>query len=358
MAGAPRLRHPRSRSRADADARRPLRRRGRPGRPPITGSRPVAVHAHPTLETVIAVARGPARRRAGRAGAARLRPGRTAAHPHRQPGDPPADPARGRVPDHPVRDGADRDDRPAVAAPRRRSRADPLHQRHHRPAEGRGDLGRGDRRRPGRAGRTPGSGRPTTSSCTACRCTTCTGWCSACSGRCASAAGSCTPAGRCRPATPPPAGRCTSASPRSGRGWSRTRRARGPCARRGCWSPVRRRCRRRSSPALHALTGHAPVERYGMTETLITVSARADGPRRPGHVGTALPGVETRVACRGTGEAVGELQVRGRRSSTATCDGRRRPRPRSRGRLVPHRRRGDDRRDRARTASSAGCGAT
>jgi fatty acid CoA ligase FadD36 len=63
--------------------------------------------------------------------------------------------------------------------------------------------------------------------------------------------------------------------------------------------------------ALHALTGHRPVERYGMTETLITVSARADGPRRPGSVGTALAGVETRVASE-PGQAVGELQVRGR----------------------------------------------
>jgi fatty acid CoA ligase FadD36 len=66
--------------------------------------------------------------------------------------------------------------------------------------------------------------------------------------------------------------------------------------------------------ALRALTGHEPVERYGMTETLITVSARADGPRRPGRVGTALPGVETRVASEGGRagvDAVGELQVRG-----------------------------------------------
>jgi fatty acid CoA ligase FadD36 len=65
---------------------------------------------------------------------------------------------------------------------------------------------------------------------------------------------------------------------------------------------------------LRALAGHAPVERYGMTETLITVSARPDGARRPGHVGTALPGVETRVASaegRGADGAVGELQVRG-----------------------------------------------
>ncbi|GAB3077228.1 acyl-CoA synthetase [Micromonospora schwarzwaldensis] len=69
--------------------------------------------------------------------------------------------------------------------------------------------------------------------------------------------------------------------------------------------------------ALTELTGHRPVERYGMTETLITVSARADGPRRPGTVGVPLPGVRTRVVDeRGTplpadGETMGELQVRG-----------------------------------------------
>lgn len=58
--------------------------------------------------------------------------------------------------------------------------------------------------------------------------------------------------------------------------------------------------------ALWALTGQRPVERYGMTETLITVSARADGPRRPGCVGTPLPGVRTRLS-----EPDGELEVRG-----------------------------------------------
>jgi len=57
--------------------------------------------------------------------------------------------------------------------------------------------------------------------------------------------------------------------------------------------------------ALHGLTGHAPVERYGMTETMITVSARADGPRRPGFVGTPIRGVETRLS------PEGELEVRG-----------------------------------------------
>jgi fatty acid CoA ligase FadD36 len=62
--------------------------------------------------------------------------------------------------------------------------------------------------------------------------------------------------------------------------------------------------------SLRSLTGHEPVERYGMTETLITVSARADCPRRPGHVGTALPGVQTRLAVP-DGSPLGELEVRG-----------------------------------------------
>ncbi|MFG1856973.1 acyl-CoA synthetase [Actinomadura geliboluensis] len=67
---------------------------------------------------------------------------------------------------------------------------------------------------------------------------------------------------------------------------------------------------------LSELTGHRPVERYGMTETLITVSARADGDRRPGYVGMPLPGVETRLVAEDgsavphDGEAPGELHVR------------------------------------------------
>ncbi len=56
------------------------------------------------------------------------------------------------------------------------------------------------------------------------------------------------------------------------------------------------------------LTGHRPVERYGMTETLITISGRADGERRPGYVGTPVRGVETRIE--GADEP-GELSVRG-----------------------------------------------
>ncbi|MEU7169268.1 acyl-CoA synthetase [Streptomyces morookaense] len=60
---------------------------------------------------------------------------------------------------------------------------------------------------------------------------------------------------------------------------------------------------------LEELTGQRPVERYGMTETLITVSARADGERRPGAVGLPLPGVRTRLAAAESG--IGELEVSG-----------------------------------------------
>ena len=68
--------------------------------------------------------------------------------------------------------------------------------------------------------------------------------------------------------------------------------------------------------ALRSLTGHAAVERYGCTETLITVSTRADGERRPGWVGFPLTGMQTRlVADDGSpvahdGETIGGLQVR------------------------------------------------
>lgn len=68
---------------------------------------------------------------------------------------------------------------------------------------------------------------------------------------------------------------------------------------------------------LRALTGHEVVERYGMTETLITVSARVDGERRPGWVGWPLDGTRTRLRAEdGTevphdGESIGRLQVSG-----------------------------------------------
>ena len=68
---------------------------------------------------------------------------------------------------------------------------------------------------------------------------------------------------------------------------------------------------------LEALTGHQTVERYGMTETLITLSTRADGERRPGWVGHPLAGVRTRLLddagrpVPSDGESVGELEVAG-----------------------------------------------
>lgn len=68
---------------------------------------------------------------------------------------------------------------------------------------------------------------------------------------------------------------------------------------------------------IEALTGHTPIERYGMTETLITLSTLASGERRPGYVGLPITGVETRlVADDGSdvdhdGESIGGLLVRG-----------------------------------------------
>ena len=68
---------------------------------------------------------------------------------------------------------------------------------------------------------------------------------------------------------------------------------------------------------LRDLTGQVPVERYGMTETLITLSTRHDGDRRPGYVGVPIAGVETRLRSDSgddvphDGETIGGLQVRG-----------------------------------------------
>jgi fatty acid CoA ligase FadD36 len=64
------------------------------------------------------------------------------------------------------------------------------------------------------------------------------------------------------------------------------------------------------------LTGHAPVERYGSTESLITLSTLVDGERRPGWVGLPIDGVQTRLAgddggaVAHDGESIGRLEVR------------------------------------------------
>jgi fatty acid CoA ligase FadD36 len=69
--------------------------------------------------------------------------------------------------------------------------------------------------------------------------------------------------------------------------------------------------------SLADLTGHRPIERYGATESLITLSTRADGERRPGWVGLPLTGVETRLVAEdgsdveNDGETIGRLHVRG-----------------------------------------------
>jgi malonyl-CoA/methylmalonyl-CoA synthetase len=52
------------------------------------------------------------------------------------------------------------------------------------------------------------------------------------------------------------------------------------------------------------LFGHAILERYGMTETFMTLSNPYEGERRPGTVGLPLPGVDVRIED-------GELLVRG-----------------------------------------------
>ena len=65
-----------------------------------------------------------------------------------------------------------------------------------------------------------------------------------------------------------------------------------------------------------ARTGHAILERYGMTETSMNCSNPYDGRRVPGSVGFPLPGVEIRVAEPETGTVlaqgeVGVIEIRG-----------------------------------------------
>jgi malonyl-CoA/methylmalonyl-CoA synthetase len=66
-----------------------------------------------------------------------------------------------------------------------------------------------------------------------------------------------------------------------------------------------------------ARTGHAILERYGMSETLMNTSNPYDGERIPGSVGPPLPGVEVRITDPVTGavirdaDAIGMIEVRG-----------------------------------------------
>ncbi len=66
---------------------------------------------------------------------------------------------------------------------------------------------------------------------------------------------------------------------------------------------------------IEAVTGQLPVERYGLTESGLDVSNPYDGPRIPGTVGLALPGVELAVVDtdgqRDAPGATGEVVLRG-----------------------------------------------
>jgi malonyl-CoA/methylmalonyl-CoA synthetase len=68
--------------------------------------------------------------------------------------------------------------------------------------------------------------------------------------------------------------------------------------------------------AFEARTGHAILERYGMTETGMNTSNPYDGPRVPGSVGPPLPGIEIRIAEPATGAElqrgeIGAIEIRG-----------------------------------------------
>ncbi|WP_068162012.1 acyl-CoA synthetase [Rhodococcus phenolicus] len=68
---------------------------------------------------------------------------------------------------------------------------------------------------------------------------------------------------------------------------------------------------------MRALTGSEPIERYGMSETIITLSTRFDGERRPGWVGLPLRGISSRLRDQAgnlvphDGETLGQLEIAG-----------------------------------------------
>lgn len=74
------------------------------------------------------------------------------------------------------------------------------------------------------------------------------------------------------------------------------------------------------SPDVHSefeqRTGHAILERYGMTETGMNTSNPYDAPRRAGTVGFPLPGIEIRIAESETGKPlpdgeIGVIEIKG-----------------------------------------------
>ena len=100
-----------------------------------------------------------------------------------------------------------------------------------------------------------------------------------------------------------------------------------------------------------ARTGHAILERYGMTETGMNTSNPYDGERVPGTVGFPLPGVELRIADPDSGAAAaGEIGMIEVRRPNVFAGYWRMPEKTSgrvpRGRLLHHRRSRHDRRAR------------
>jgi malonyl-CoA/methylmalonyl-CoA synthetase len=73
----------------------------------------------------------------------------------------------------------------------------------------------------------------------------------------------------------------------------------------------------RENERLLRLFGQRPVERYGLTETLILCAAAHDGPRTAGTVGPPLPGIELRLVDERRApldagpDVLGEIAVRG-----------------------------------------------
>ena len=86
-------------------------------------------------------------------------------------------------------------------------------------------------------------------------------------------------------------------------------------------APVRFRlgaaARRDARLAWRERTGHAILERYGMTETNMITSNPYDGERRPGTVGFALPGVSVRIADPDSGAPVPDGRDRRHRGQGA-----------------------------------------
>ena len=92
--------------------------------------------------------------------------------------------------------------------------------------------------------------------------------------------------------------------------------------------------------AFRARFGHAILERYGMTETLMTIGNPYDGERRPGTVGFPLDGVSIRIVDPGGRDVAdgetGELLVKGPAVFAGYWRRRGRHDRRIRRRLVPH----------------------